>query len=108
MCERAKNEPLLQYWFRQFKEEPLRVCIVATTAATVWLYQDGNKQWEQYRSDMREQQALLVEQITKTNDVLRAVEGRLSSCENSLHHLNSLHLRECEHEQSRNNEKGRH
>jgi hypothetical protein len=102
MCERAKNEPLLQYWFRQFKEEPLRVCIVATTAATVWLYQDGNKQWEQYRQDMREQQALLVEQITKTNDVLRAVEGRLSSCENSLHHL------EREHEQSRNSEKGRH
>lgn len=102
MCERAKNEPLLQYWFRQFKEEPLRVCIVATTASTVWLYQDGNRQWEQYRSDMREQQALLVEQITKTNDVLRAVEGRLSSCENSLHHIGR------EHEQSCNNEKGRH
>ena len=25
MCERAKEEPLVAYWFRQFKEEPLRV-----------------------------------------------------------------------------------
>ena len=81
MCERAKEEPLEAYWFRQFKEEPLRVMIVFTTAAMVWLYQDGNTRWEQYRQDMREQQTLLVEQISKTTAVLHAVEGRLSSCE---------------------------
>lgn len=91
MCERAKEEPLVAYWFRQFKEEPLRVMIVFTTAAMVWLYQDGNARWEQYRQDMREQQTLLVEQITKTTAVLHAVEGRLSSCENSLHHLEREH-----------------
>lgn len=91
MCERAKEEPLVAYWFRQFKEEPLRVMIVFTTAAMVWLYQDGNTRWEQYRQDMREQQALLVDQITKTTAVLHAVEGRLSSCENSLHQLEREH-----------------
>ena len=91
MCERTKDEPLIQYWFRQFKEEPLRVMIVFTTAAMVWLYQDGNRQWEQYREDMREQQKLLIEHISMTKDALYKVEGRLSSCENSLHHLEREH-----------------
>ena len=91
MCERAKEEPLVAYWFRQFKEEPLRVMIVFTTAAMVWLYQDGNARWEQYRQDMREQQTLLVEQITKTTEVLHKVEERLSSCDNRLQHLEREH-----------------
>lgn len=96
MCERAKDEPLIQYWFRQFKEEPLRVCILFTTGAMVWLYQDGNRQWEQYREDMWEQQKQLVELISMNKDALYKVEGRLSSCETSLHHL------EREHEHARN------
>lgn len=91
MCERAKEEPLVAYWFRQFKEEPLRVMIVFTTAAMVWLYQDGNSRWEQYRQDMREQQSLLVQQITKTTEVLHKVEERLSSCDNRLQHLEREH-----------------
>ena len=91
MCERAKEEPLVAYWFRQFKEEPLRVMIVFTTAAMVWLYQDGNARWEQYRQDMREQQSLLVQQITKTTEVLHKVEYRLSSCDNRLQHLEREH-----------------
>lgn len=91
MCERAKEEPLVAYWFRQFKEEPLRVMIVFTTAAMVWLYQDGNARWEQYRQDMREQQTLLVEQISKTTEVLHKVEERLSSCDNRLQHLEREH-----------------
>lgn len=91
MCERAKEEPLVAYWFRQFKEEPLRVMIVFTTAAMVWLYQDGNARWEQYRQDMREQQTLLVQQITKTTEVLHKVEERLSSCDNRLQHLEREH-----------------
>ena len=56
MCAREKDEPLLQYWFRQFKEEPLRVLIVALCVALVWMYQDG-------RMDSREANAALVEQI---------------------------------------------
>lgn len=91
MCERAKEEPLVAFWFRQFKEEPLRVMIVFTTAAMVWLYQDGNARWEQYRQDMREQQTLLVQQITKTTEVLHKVEERLSSCDNRLQHLEREH-----------------
>lgn len=97
MCERVKDEPLIQYWFRQFKEEPLRVCIVFTTAAMVWLYQDGNKQWEQYRQDMWEQQKLLIEHIATTKDVLHKVEERIGSCDNRLQHV------ERELEQARNN-----
>lgn len=81
----------MQYWFRQFKEEPLRVCIVFTTGAMVWLYQDGNKQWERYREDMWEQQKQLVELISMNKDALYKVEGRLSSCETSLHHLEREH-----------------
>lgn len=92
MCERAKGEPLIQYWFRQFKEEPLRVMIVFTTGAMVWLYQDGNARWEQYRDDMKEQNAVLVVQVQKTADVLSKMEVRLG------------HL-EREHEQARQNNK---
>lgn len=67
------------------------MCIVFTTAAMVWLYQDGNKQWEQYRQDMWEQQKLQVELISMTKDALYKVEGRLSSCETSLRHLEREH-----------------
>lgn len=81
MCERAKNEPLVQFWFRQFKEEPLRVMIVATTGAMVWLYSDGNTRWEQYREDMKEQNAVLVTQVQKTAEVLSKMEARLGHLE---------------------------
>lgn len=81
MCERAKDEPLVQYWFRQFKEEPLRVMIVATTGAMVWLYQDGNTRWEQYRDDMKEQNAVLVEHVRTTAEVLSVMETRLGHLE---------------------------
>ena len=65
--------------------------IVFTTAAMVWLYQDGNTRWEQYRQDMREQQKLLVEQINNTNAVLYKMEARLGSCDNRLQHLEREH-----------------
>jgi hypothetical protein len=87
MCERAKNEPLWQFWFRQFKEEPLRVMILATTAAMVWLYQDGNRQWSQYREDMWRQQELLLQHIDNTNKMLHGVEMKIGSCDNRLQHL---------------------
>lgn len=81
MCERAKDEPLMQYWFRQFKEEPLRVMILATMAAMVYLYQDGQKQQELYRADMKEQNAVLVEHVQKTAQVLSAMEIRMGHLE---------------------------
>jgi hypothetical protein len=99
MSGRAKEEPLWQYWFRQFKEEPLRVMIVFTTAAMVWLYQDGNKQWEQYRNDMWEQQKLLLKHIENTNEMLHGVKLELGNCSNRLQHVE----RELEHTRNSNN-----
>lgn len=84
MCAREKDEPLLHFWFRQFKEEPLRVMIVATTGAMVWLYQDGNRRWAEYRQDMKEQNMLLVQHVQKTAEVLSKVEVRLGHLEHSV------------------------
>jgi hypothetical protein len=50
MCSRAQEEPLLKYWFRQFKEEPLRVLIVVALAALVYLYNEGQNKQEEYRT----------------------------------------------------------
>lgn len=97
MCERAKEEPLWQYWFRQFKEEPLRVMILMTTGAMVWLYQDGNARWEQYRQDMKEQQSLLIEHIKTTNSAISELKGPLQVIDGRLLHL------EREHEAARQN-----
>ena len=71
----------MTFWFRQFKEEPLRVMILATMAAMVYLYQDGQKQQELYRADMKEQNAVLVEHVQKTAQVLSAMEIRMGHLE---------------------------
>ena len=47
MCSRAEKEPLMQYWFRQFKEEPLRVLIFAALAALCYLYHDNQKRQDE-------------------------------------------------------------
>lgn len=91
MCERAKDEPLLQYWFRQFKEEPLRVMILLTMGGMVYMYQDGQKQQELYREDMKAQNAALIEQMQTTTEVLSKIEVRLGSCDNRLLHLEREH-----------------
>ena len=91
MCERAKDEPLMAYWFRQFKEEPLRVMILATMAAMVYLYQDGQHQQELYREDLKAQNAALIEQMQKTTEVLSKMEVRIGSCDNRLLHLEREH-----------------
>jgi hypothetical protein len=96
MCERAKDEPLMTFWFRQFKEEPLRVMILMTMGAMVYMYQDGQQQQEAYREDMKAQNAALIQQIEKTNEVLSTMEVRIGSCDNRLLHL------EREHEAARN------
>ncbi len=81
----------MQYWFRQFKEEPLRVLIVATTAAMVWQYHDGNLRWEQYRADMKEQSAVLLEQIKITTEVNGEIKGHLQVIDGRLLHLEREH-----------------
>ena len=96
MCERAKDEPLMTFWFRQFKEEPLRVMILMTMGAMIYMYQDGQQQQEAYREDMKAQNAALIQQIEKTTEVLNKMEVRIGSCDNRLLHL------EREHEAARN------
>ena len=88
MCARDKGEPLLQYWFRQFKEEPLRVLTVALCAGIVWMYQDG-------RQDAKESNAALVEQIKESTGVMAEIKAQLVLLNGRVEHL------EREHELSR-------
>ena len=88
MCERAEREPLMHYWFRQFKEEPLRVLIVAALAALVWLYQDN-------REDSRAANAALVAQIKESTGVMSEIKAQLVLMNGRIEHL------EREHELSR-------
>ncbi len=89
MCSRADNEPLLQYWFRQFREEPLRVLIVACIMALCFMYQDN-------REDMKEQNAALIEQLKASTKAMGEIAGKLSVMDGRLQHL------EREHEAARN------
>ena len=73
--------------------------IVFTTAAMVWLYQDGNKQWEQYRNDMWEQQKLLIKHIENTNEMLHGVRLEMGNCNTRLQHVE----RELERARTSNN-----
>ncbi|MBQ4594789.1 MAG: hypothetical protein IJA81_09160 [Akkermansia sp.] len=89
MCHRANNEPLLQYWFRQFREEPLRVLILAFMAALVWLYQDN-------REDSKHANNALVEQIKESTGVMAEIKAQLILLNGRVEHL------EREHEAARN------
>ena len=78
----------MHYWFRQFKEEPLRVLIVAALAALVWLYQDN-------REDSRAANAALVAQIKESTGVMSEIKAQLVLMNGRIEHL------EREHELSR-------
>lgn len=84
MCTRKRDEPLLRYWFRQFKEEPLRVLIVALCVALVWMYQDG-------RMDSREANAALVEQIKESTGVMAEIKAQLVLLNGRVEHLEREH-----------------
>lgn len=85
----------MHYWFRQFKEEPLRVMIFMALAALCWLYQDNKASQDAYRADMKEQNAALIEQIRVSTETLQQAVVQLKSMDNRLQHL------EREHEQAR-------
>lgn len=85
----------MHYWFRQFKEEPLRVMIVMCLAALVWLYQDGQKRQDEYREDAKAQNALLAQQLDNSNKTLGKVCMLLEKLDVRMGHL------EREHEQQR-------
>lgn len=91
MCSRAQEEPLIKYWFRQFKEEPLRVLILAVLAAMCYLYNDGQQAQAEYRADMKAQNEALTAQIRESTAVLGTMKTQLELMNNRLGHLEREH-----------------
>ncbi len=91
MSSRAIKEPLLAYWWRQFKEEPLRVLIFGTLAALVFMYQDGQRRQDEYRRDAKEQNAALIEQIAASTATLGKMSTQLELLNNRVGHLEREH-----------------
>lgn len=96
MCEREKSEPLLAYWFRQFKEEPLRVGIFAAMVALCFLYRDGQTRQDEYRQDSKAANEALVLQLQASTQVMYEMKVQLETLNTRVGHL------EREHEQARN------
>lgn len=84
MRERAKEEPLVRYWFRQFKEEPLRVLIVICMVALAWMYHDN-------REDSRAANAALVTQIQESTGVMSEIKAQLILLNGRVEHLEREH-----------------
>ena len=91
MCERAKNEPLLQYWFRQFKEEPLRVMICAAIFALCFLYRDGQVRQDEYRADAKAANEALVLQLQASTQVMHEMKVQLETLNTRVGHLEREH-----------------
>lgn len=99
MCERAKDEPLLRFWFRQFKEEPLRVLICGAIFALCYLYHDGQKRQDEYRADAKAANEALVQQLQVSTGVMHEMKVQLETLNTRVGHL------EREHEAARQNSK---
>ena len=95
MCERAKEEPLLAFWFRQFKEEPLRVLIFGAIVALCFLYRDGQLRQDEYRQDAKAANEALVHQLQASTQVMYEMKVQLETLNTRVGHL------EREHEQAR-------
>lgn len=91
MCERTKDEPLMKFWFRQFKEEPLRVLIVLVLGAIAYLYQEGNARWGEYRQDMKEQNTALIGQLQASTQVMGEIKSQLILLNGRVEHLEREH-----------------
>ena len=91
MCERAKNEPLIQYWFRQFKEEPLRVMICAAIFALCFLYRDGQVRQDEYRADAKAANEALVLQLQASTQVMHEMKVQLETLNTRVGHLEREH-----------------
>lgn len=91
MCERAKNEPLIQYWFRQFKEEPLRVLICAAIFALCFLYRDGQVRQDEYRADAKAANEALVLQLQASTQVMHEMKVQLETLNTRVGHLEREH-----------------
>lgn len=97
MCERAKDEPLLSFWFRQFKEEPLRVLIFGAIVGLCFLYRDGQLRQDEYRQDAKAANAALISQLQASTQVMYEMKTQLETLNTRVGHL------EREHEQARRN-----
>ena len=91
MCERAKNEPLIQSWFRQFKEEPLRVIICAAIFALCFLYRDGQVRQDEYREDAKAANEALVLQLQASTQVMHEMKVQLETLNTRVGHLEREH-----------------
>jgi hypothetical protein len=91
MCSRAEKEPLMQYWFRQFKEEPLRVLIFGAMVALCYLYHDGQTRQDEYRVDAKAANAALVSQLQASTQVMYEMKVQLETLNTRVGHLEREH-----------------
>lgn len=86
----------MQYWFRQFKEEPLRVLIFGALAALCYLYHDNQLRQDEYRTDAKAANEALVLQLQASTQVMYEIKVQLETLNTRVGHL------EREHELNRN------
>lgn len=101
MFERAKDEPITKFWFRQYIQDPFKVLSFGALCAIFWLYHDAQTQQSQHLSDlkaqsaaqmqdmrdqsaaqmqdMRDQNRILLERIESETKAMQAVANRLDS-----------------------------
>lgn len=109
MCERAKDEPITKFWFRQYIQDPFKVLSFGALCSIFWLYSEGQTKQAEYMADvkassaqqlqdMRDQNRILLERIESETKALNSVANRLDLINSRLEHL------EREHENYRNNQ----
>ena len=85
--KRGENEPLLLYWFRQFKEEPLPVLTFGSLLSVIYLWHDAKRESELHRDYMREQSTLQVECIKEQTRAFTEVSAELKLIGSRLGHV---------------------
>lgn len=91
MCSRRDGEPLVAYWFRAFREEPLPVLTFGSLIAVIFLWTDAKQESELHREYMREQNALQVQCIREQTSSFEKVSARLQLIDSRLEHLEREH-----------------
>ena len=91
MCSRREDEPLVLYWFRQFKEAPLPVLTFGSLIAVMFLWNDAKNEAELHREYMREQNALQVQCIKEQTASFEQVSAKLQLIDSRLEHLEREH-----------------
>lgn len=106
MCERAENENLMKFWFRQYLQDPFKVLSFGALVAIFWMYSDAQNKQTEYLSDtreqftaqmqdmrdqnkqqiqdMRDQNSILLERIEAETKAMTSVANRLEHIEREL------------------------